>query len=357
MDIDITEPNVLSKLNNSGLSGIINLGNTCFLNSAIQILSNVRIFTLYFLSDQYNEDINENKKEVKFLNEYVKLIKAMWEDNCVVKPVSFKRCIGHFCREFSGYNQNDSQEALHKILDLLHESLCYEVDINIIRTNPHKKLTEKDKISIEAIESWRKEFNKHYSIPVNLFYGQFYSRLQCQECNSMSRKFDSFNVFELNITNSCNNIYDCLENYILSENIDGDNAVFCDKCKKKTNRMKKISVWKAPDILIFSFSRFRNPVMKINKRVDFPLKNLCLGNVCEKNEDRNAKYDLIGVSNHKGGMMGGHYTSYCKNGNGSWYHFNDSNVDEIDDPNQVISNEAYVIVYERKKIDIQKIIN
>ena len=103
--------------------------NTCFLNSAIQILSNIRIFTIYFLSEQYKEDINHDKKEVAFLKEWVKLMVAMWEDNCIVKPISFKKVLGRFYESYNSYRQNDSQEALHKIIDLLHESVSYEVDI------------------------------------------------------------------------------------------------------------------------------------------------------------------------------------------------------------------------------------
>ena len=357
MDFDLNDDNVINRLNDHGLSGIFNLGNTCFLNSAVQILSNIRLFTLYILSEQYKEDINNDKKEIKFLNEWTKLMIAMWEDNCIVKPISFKRVLGEFYDPYSSYRQNDSQEALHKIIDLLHESLSYEVEIMHKKTDESKELSEKDKLNIEAINSWRNMFHKHYSIPVALFYGQFHSALSCNECNYVSNSFEPFNVFELNIDEECNNIIDCLNNFTIVEDIDGENCVFCEKCKKNTPRKRKTTIWKLPNILIFSFSRFRDPFKKIHRRIEYPLNNLSLGNYCEKTEDKTAKYNLVGVSNHFGNTFGGHYTSYCKNGNGSWYHYDDTDVSEIDDTNEVISNQAYVIVYERKNLDIEKIIS
>ena len=357
MDFDLSKKDVLNKMNDCGLSGIFNLGNTCFLNSAIQLLSNIRIFTIYFLSDQYKEDINHDKKEVSFLKEWVKLMVAMWEDNCIVKPISFKKVLGKCYESYNSYRQNDSQEALHKIIDLLHEALSYEVDIKHVVSDKTKELTEKDKCNIEAINAWKVMFHKQYSIPISLFYGQFFSQLSCDKCGYISKTFEPFNVFELNIDDDSNNINDCLDKFSLSEDLNGDNCVFCEKCKENTPRKRKTTIWKLPCILIFSFSRFSDPFKKIHKRIEFPLNNFILGDYCEKNEDKTAKYNLVGVSNHFGNTFGGHYTSYCKNGNGTWYNFDDTEVNEIDDHNEIVSNQAYIIVYERKNLEIGRIIS
>ena len=48
----------LSNQVNPGLAGLNNLGNTCFMNSALQCLSNTVQLTNYFLSNEYLGDVN-----------------------------------------------------------------------------------------------------------------------------------------------------------------------------------------------------------------------------------------------------------------------------------------------------------
>ena len=106
----------LEKYKGKGLSGLVNMGNTCWLNSATQILSNTSILTHYFLSGQYKEDINITKKEYRFLKEWIKLLKGIWSENCTIQPVSYRK---HFSTFYDGglYDQEDAEEGLSKILD------------------------------------------------------------------------------------------------------------------------------------------------------------------------------------------------------------------------------------------------
>lgn len=60
------------------------------------------------------------------------------------------------------------------------------------------------------------------------------------------------------------------------------------------------------------------------------------------------RYDLIAVSNHYGGMGGGHYTGYAKNkDDGKWYNFDDSSVSPASE-DQIVSKAAYVLFYQRQ---------
>lgn len=374
MDIDVSrifeidEKNVLRKMAGHGISGLVNIGNTCYLNSAIQLLSNIRIFSLYFLSKQFEEDVAEEKDEVSFLKEWIFLVHAMWEDspdqipNCIVKPVSLKRSLGKFYPSYAGMQQQDGQEAVGVILDILHKALCYEASIKPIIKDPSQKLTRKEEITLKSINAWGKSFENEFSIPVNLFYGQFYSQVKCDNCGFVSESFEPFNTLLLPIEKSCSTIYDCLENFSLSEDIEADCGWTCESCKMKTSAKKKVTICKLPPILIIAFKRFEFKIgsmfpVKINSRVDFPLTDLKIGKLCEKPADMCRRYDLTGVSNHLGGTFGGHYTAYTKNGNGRWYEYDDDSVREVKDVGTIVSNQAYVLIYESQDLDISKIIS
>ncbi len=58
-------------------------------------------------------------------------------------------------------------------------------------------------------------------------------------------------------------------------------------------------------------------------------------------------YDLFAVSNHYGGLGGGHYTACCRVDDGSWHCFDDSHVSAIDEA-AVHSPAAYVLFYRRR---------
>jgi len=59
-------------------------------------------------------------------------------------------------------------------------------------------------------------------------------------------------------------------------------------------------------------------------------------------------YDLFAVSNHYGGLGGGHYTAYCRAGDdGSWHCFDDCHVSPVDEA-AVQSQSAYVLFFRRR---------
>lgn len=117
-----------------GLSGLVNIGNSCYINSIIQCLSNTISLTDYILSGDYKEDktiVNNKNKSNYVLNSYILLINNMWNINQLIKPKSFVENMSKFHVKYFSLQQQDSHECLLYIIDLLHKSLSYEIEIDI----------------------------------------------------------------------------------------------------------------------------------------------------------------------------------------------------------------------------------
>uniref|UniRef100_A0A8B9GAI6 Ubiquitin carboxyl-terminal hydrolase n=1 Tax=Amazona collaria TaxID=241587 RepID=A0A8B9GAI6_9PSIT len=179
-------------LSQPGLCGLSNLGNTCFMNSALQCLSNTPPLTDYFLEDKYEAEINQNNPlgmRGEIAEAYAELIKQMWSGRqSHVAPRMFKTQVGRFAPQFSGYQQQDSQELLAFLLDGLHE------DLNRVKKKPYLELKDASGRPDSAVakEAWENHRLRNDSIIVDIFHGLFKSTLVCPKCSKVSVTFDPF---------------------------------------------------------------------------------------------------------------------------------------------------------------------
>jgi ubiquitin carboxyl-terminal hydrolase 8 len=334
-----------------GLSGLCNLGNTCYMNSALQCLSHTMNLTHYFLSRKYEEDItksNSKRLEYHLILRYIDTITHMWDKNQLLAPKTFKKTLEAFVKRFVGNKQHDSHECIIFILDLLHKSLCVKVEVNIKGTAK----TDNDKIKKLAAETWKMNFSSNYSYIIENFYGQVHNTLTCPdiECNNKSHSFDPYSCISLNVpSGNKSTLEDCFIESGKPEILDDDNKWFCDGCKTKKNAVLTTSLWTVPDILIIHLKKFSCNGKKIDKKIEFDINKFEMSKYISKNNNKkNILFELYAVSNHSGNEQGGHYWSYCKRDD-KWFNFNDSEVSEISE-DRIICPENYVLFFKRKQI-------
>ncbi|XP_048016305.1 ubiquitin carboxyl-terminal hydrolase 2a isoform X2 [Megalobrama amblycephala] len=333
-----------------GLVGLRNLGNTCFMNSILQCLSNTQSLRDYCLHNSHRRDLNNNSRtNTALMEEFAKLIQTMWTSSSseAVSPSEFKTQIQRYAPRFVGYNQQDAQEFLRFLLDGLHN------EVNRVTVRPRGNIEDFDHLSDEekGKKMWAKYLEREDSKIVDLFVGQLKSSLTCSECGYCSTVFDPFWDLSLPISKGYGEVslMDCMRLFTKEDVLDGDEKPTCYRCKARRRCTKKFTVQKFPKILVLHLKRFseaRIRTSKLSTFVNFPMKDLDLREFAS-DRSSSAVYNLYAVSNHSGTTMGGHYTAYCCNPeNGEWYTYNDSRVTPMS-TSQVRSSDAYVLFYER----------
>jgi len=386
---DEDEEEIVPEQSEAGLVGLSNLGNTCYMNSTLQCLSNTPALTKLFLKcpELLPTDIKPNLGQA-----YTKLLMDLWQsagDHDFVAPTGVLHAIKQAWPAFRGFQQHDAQEFLRCFMDQLHKEL--------LLAEPPRRQTMEDEDEDSNYESAdeeaegqnsgrkrvRRETEKSSgavkSIVADIFEGGLQSSVQCLTCNTVSRSQESFQDLSLPIPLSSERINtkteegwvswawwwlsswfygpdvslnDCLDCFFSADELKGDNMYRCEKCKMLRNGLKYSQLTQLPDTLCVHLKRFRhdyNYSSKISTRVTFPLSGLDLSTwQLTRQAGHTRTFSLSGVICHHGvSGLGGHYTCYCYNPNTrQWYHYDDSSVRMVDAAT-VASAEAYVLFYRK----------
>ncbi|KAF8507957.1 hypothetical protein BU17DRAFT_56970 [Hysterangium stoloniferum] len=359
-----------------GISGLKNLGNTCYMNATIQCLSATFPFSRFFTDGRWKNAVNMVNplgSKGNMARAFATLLHDIWHgDLPYLSPNGFRKSICTFAPQFSGSDQHDSQEFLSFLLDGLHEDLNRVLHkVHIDTTPDHEARLELMPQQVASEQEWKIYRMRNDSIVVDYFQGQFRNRLQCLTCHKTSTTYNPFMYLSLPLPSgrtAKTSLEQCLDAFVKDEVLEKSEAWNCPNCRTLRKATKKLSLSRLPPVLMIHLKRFsfKGPFTdKLDTLVDFPIKGLDLTNYMPSplppsadNHRSHAmttddprtqlppyRYDLYGVTNHFGSLSSGHYTAYIAS-RGGWLYCDDSRVTNADSKN-IVGRPAYVLYYKR----------
>jgi len=312
--------------------GLTNLGNTCYMNSALQCVCSTPALIRYFRNDTWRGDINRKRSSMKgrLAKAFGELMVQLSTQSTCVRPQKVKEVIGRLAPQFAGYRQHDCHELIRFLLDGLHEELN-----RIKEMPPYEQIEDGERDSDDVISKrwWRNYTQRNDSVLVDTFAGQLKSCVKCGKCGHVSTVFDPFWDLSLPIpekyhakrsysyyssssaADECS-LKECFEEFAKADDVD---EYYCRKCKKHRRSTKQLSVWRFPKVLVFHLKRFSfsgYSRSKINTAVSAPsrLSLSDLRALSKERADRGTGYALYAIGNHMGTCGGGHYIAHANIG-------------------------------------------
>ncbi|RWS02777.1 ubiquitin carboxyl-terminal hydrolase 22-like protein [Dinothrombium tinctorium] len=324
-----------------GLRGLINLGNTCFMNCIVQALTHTPLLRDYFLSDKH---VCGGEVEMCLVCEMSRLFQEFYSGKSTPHiPYKLLHLVWTHARHLAGYEQQDAHEFLIATLDVLHKH-CKGTN-GASSNNPH-----------------------HCNCIIDqIFTGGLQSDVVCQSCKGVSTTIDPFWDISLDLGPSLHmrqqlaaasntphaycdesepkSLLDCLERFTRPEHLGSSAKIKCSTCQSYQESTKQLSMKKLPIVASFHLKRFEHSSRfhkKISTFISFPQyldmtpfmasRRGCKSNASDTTSSstyingssiNENKYCLFAVVNHSGTIETGHYTAYIRQHRDQWFKCDD----------------------------------
>lgn len=317
--------------------GLVNLGNTCYMNSVLQALYSISPFRQLIEQSYTSKPLSSNLRDLfksmkrrsntaPITNTYSSYSYQRQIDSSsdAASPASFKQTFARYQSKFSGLNQQDAQEFLRYLINGCHD------EMNQVRSSSSRRNNQPPRTASEAWSQYRDIVDN--SPLVDMLVGQLCSTITCSMCQNQSHCWDPFWDLSLALSNhdrfsarsigSASSSYyhkcrlaDLIAHFTASETLDGDERPTCEKCTKPTRSSKQINFTRLPRVLILHLKKFSNDGYKLSS------PEVQCEDVLEL-ESGSRYYLAAAISHHGHSASSGHYTAHCKYSS-HWFHFND----------------------------------
>jgi len=344
-----------------GEVGLANMGNTCYLNSAIQALRHVPDLTVFFKKQSEKWIHTKETNESKLCHAYKDLVLNLWSGSgprCVLKPAGFLHYFRESLKECPTYEHmiaplpHDSQEALTFLLDQLHEGMKKPLELNVV--------ADKSSPTYKALMSWKEQVAPNYSPIVDYFFGLMEVSVTCKGCSGVSCRYEPFNMLKVGFSDQrASTLEECIDYEFKPEELD---EYQCDKCSpdvpKDQVKAKRYPgsvqrrIWKLPQNLILVLKRFNPNGTKCVADFSGDVEQLFTKWFSKESPEgsRHAKYSLQSTIDHHGSANGGHYVAQVKSPiTEKWNMYDDENVSLIKDGSKpFLGRHSYVLFYRKQ---------
>lgn len=325
-------------------SGLVNLGNTCFINASLQCLANTPPLVQWLLCNSHFQCCRVKlEKQFCLFCEAERIVKAIHSRSSnssfsssvgAANPNNIVLRVKDISTTFKTGRQEDASEFLICLIDKI-------VDASLRSSQPPERLRPSSGTSYEQLCHSQTIFHDLFGLVLR-------SRVICSRCRHTSDTFEVQYTWIVGVRNHTD-LRQSLQQFVCRETLSGENQYRCIKCKQLVQAMKRYTLHKAPKILLINLKRFEfgKNSHKLSHHVRYPEYLNVSPYMSEENlNDQPLNYRLYAVLVHVGSSMhSGHYFSYVRSPNNRWYKADDTTMTPCD-INQVLAHHgAYILCY------------